>query len=48
MTSAKELEVSDPDNIQLWSSDSGMDSMTNSNKDMTPIEEIYDDEDEVC
>ncbi|VVC29619.1 Mitochondrial import receptor subunit Tom22 [Cinara cedri] len=46
MTTAKDLEVSDPDQVQLWSTDSGMDSMTDSNKDLTPIEENFEEDEE--
>lgn len=48
MTTAEDLELSDQDKVQLWSTDSGMESMTNSNKDVTPMSENFDDDEEVC
>lgn len=48
MTTAEDLKLSDQDNVQLWNSDSGMESMTNSNKDITPVSENFDDDEEVC
>lgn len=48
MTTAESPELSDPDKVQLWSSDSGMESMSESNKDVTPVSEMYDDDEEVC
>lgn len=47
MTTAEDLELSDQDKVQLWSTDSGMESMTDSNKDVTPMSENYDDDEEV-
>lgn len=47
MTTAEDLDLSDPDKVQLWSTDSGMESMTNSNKDITPVSENFDDDEEV-
>ncbi|XP_025422103.1 mitochondrial import receptor subunit TOM22 homolog [Sipha flava] len=46
MTTTEDLELSDQDKVQLWSTDSGMESMTNSNKDITPVSENFDDDEE--
>lgn len=47
MTTAEDLDYSDQDKVQLWSTDSGMESMSDSNKDVTPMsEKNYDDDDE--
>ncbi|CAI6364714.1 unnamed protein product [Macrosiphum euphorbiae] len=46
MTTAEDLELSDSDKVQPWSTDSGMESMTDSNKDLTPTSENYDDDEE--
>lgn len=48
MTTAESLELSDQDKVQLWNSDSGMESMTDSNKDVTPVSENFDEDEEVC
>lgn len=47
MTTAENLELSDPDKVQLWNTDSGMESMTDSNKDITPVSENFDEDEEV-
>ncbi|XP_027843259.1 mitochondrial import receptor subunit TOM22 homolog [Aphis gossypii] len=46
MTTAEDLELSDSDKVQPWSTDSGMESMTDSNKDVTPMSENFDDDEE--
>lgn len=46
MTSTEDLDLSDQDKVQLWNTDSGMESMTDSNKDVTPVSENFDDDDE--
>ncbi|KAL4142672.1 hypothetical protein QTP88_005085 [Uroleucon formosanum] len=46
MTTAEDLELSDSDKVQPWSTDSGMESMTDSNKDLTPTCENFDDDEE--
>lgn len=49
MSTAEDSDLSDRDKVQLWNTDSGMESMTDSNKDVTPVSENYDDDDEeVC
>lgn len=48
MTTAEELELSDQNKVQLWNTDSGMESMTDSNKDVTPVSENFDEDEEVC
>jgi len=48
MTTAEDLELSEQDKVQLWNTDSGMESMTDSNKDVTPMSENFDDDEEVC
>lgn len=47
MTTAEDLELSDSDKVQPWSTDSGMESMTDRNKDLTPTSENFDDDEEV-
>jgi len=47
MTTAEDLELSDSEKVQPWSTDSGMESMTDSNKDLTPTSENFDDDEEV-
>lgn len=47
MISAEEVELSDPDKV-FWNTDSGMESMTESNKDVTPMSENFDDDEDVC
>ncbi|KAL5240845.1 hypothetical protein ACI65C_008255 [Semiaphis heraclei] len=46
MTTAEDLELSDSEKVQPWSTDSGMESMTDSNKDLTPTSENFDDDEE--
>jgi len=46
MTTAEDLELSEQDKVQLWNTDSGMESMTDSNKDVTPMSENFDDDEE--
>ncbi|XP_050530593.1 mitochondrial import receptor subunit TOM22 homolog [Daktulosphaira vitifoliae] len=38
--------MSSSDKVDLWNTDSGMESMSDSNKDITPVSERYDDEEE--
>lgn len=48
MIAAQDIELSDTDKVQIWNTDSGMESMTESNKDVTPTSENFDDDEEVC
>lgn len=48
MSAAEDSDLTDQDKVQLWNTDSGMESMTDSHKDVTPVSENYDDDEEVC
>ncbi|XP_050433713.1 mitochondrial import receptor subunit TOM22 homolog [Adelges cooleyi] len=47
MVTTENPDISDSDKLQLWNTDSGMESMTDSNKGTTPVSENFDDDDDV-